>query len=129
VLLDGTVPTAVFGLACLGSLASSRPLIYRFAIEAIGADSPRGRAFADSWRHRGFRRAFRVATVVSGVAFLGEAAVQVVIIQTAFADTAKATANWLPLAVAGVVSLWNVSYARRGRRREAAARTEQAAPV
>ena len=36
VLVEGSVPTAVFGLLCLGSLWARRPLIYRFAIEFIG---------------------------------------------------------------------------------------------
>ena len=53
VLVEGSVPTAVFGAVCLGSLWSSRPLIYRFAREAprhrhrhaglLGRDSCAGR--------------------------------------------------------------------------------------
>ena len=35
VLLDGTVPTAVFGAVCLGSLGSKRPLMFRFALETM----------------------------------------------------------------------------------------------
>jgi hypothetical protein len=35
VLLDGSAPTAVFGVICLGSLWSERPLIYRLALETI----------------------------------------------------------------------------------------------
>src|ERR1700759_642568 len=46
VLIEGSVPTAVFGLLCLGSLWGRRPLIYRFAVEFIGADTPKGRDFA-----------------------------------------------------------------------------------
>lgn len=117
VLLDGTVPTAVFGAACVGSLWSRRPLIYRFALEAIGADTTRGREFADRWRYPGFRHAFRLTTVVWGAAFLAEAAVQVLIIQTASIGTAKTTSNVMPLVVGGLVVAWNVSYAKRGRRR------------
>ena len=45
VLAEGSVPTAVFGLLCLGSLRSRRPLIYRFAIEFMGPDTPKGRDF------------------------------------------------------------------------------------
>jgi hypothetical protein len=51
VLLDGTVPTAVSGVVCVGSLWSKRPMIYRFALEAMGPDSPKGRDFADRWRY------------------------------------------------------------------------------
>jgi hypothetical protein len=45
VLVEGSVPTAVFGLLCLGSLWTSRPLIYRLTLELIGGGSPRGRDF------------------------------------------------------------------------------------
>ncbi len=116
VLLDGTVPTAVFGAVCLGSLWSSRPLMLRFALEAIGADTPKGRDFADKWRYPGFRHAFRVTTVVWGTAFLAEAAAQALIIETSSVGVAKATSNVMPLAFMAVVIAWNVSYAKHGRR-------------
>ena len=134
VLLDGTVPTAVFGVVCIGSLWTKRPMIYRFALESMGPDTPKGRDFADQWRYAGFRHAFRVTTVVWGVAFLAEAAVQVVIIQTASTSIAKATSNVMPLVVAGLVVVWNISYGRRGRRRgelaqQARARGESPPPM
>ena len=53
VLLEGSVPTAIFGAVCFGSLWTSRPLMYRFAVEFIGPDTPRGRDFADLWRYPG----------------------------------------------------------------------------
>ncbi len=58
VLLEGSVPTGIFAVVCLASLWSSRPLIFRFALEFIGADTPKGRDFADRWRYDGFRHAF-----------------------------------------------------------------------
>ena len=62
-------------------------------------------------------------TVVWGLAFLAEAAAQVVIIESASAGVAKTTANLLPLAVAGVVAAWTAGYGRRSQRRgELAAR-------
>src|SRR5712671_6240456 len=39
VLVEGSVPTAVFGLLCLASLRSRRPLIFRFALEFMGPDT------------------------------------------------------------------------------------------
>jgi hypothetical protein len=42
VLLEGSVPTAVFAVVCLGSLWSKRPLMFRFALEFIGPDTLRG---------------------------------------------------------------------------------------
>lgn len=132
VLLDGTIPTAVFGVVCLASLWSSRPLMLRFALETIGADTPNGRDFADKWRYEGFRHAFRVTTVVWGLAFLAEAAMQAVIIEVASSDTAKTTSNLLPLVFAAGLIVWNVWYAKRGARRgailEAAARARGDTP-
>lgn len=74
VLLEGSVPTAAFGLVCLASLWSQRPLMFRFALEFIGPATPKGRDFDDRWRYAGFRRTFRVITAVWGVAYLAEAA-------------------------------------------------------
>jgi len=133
VLLDGTLPTAVFGVVCVGSLWSKRPIIYRFALEATGPDTPKGRDFAARWRYPGFRHAFRVITVVWGLAFLAEAAAQIVIIQAASTGTAKASSNVMPLVVAGLVVIWNISYAKRSQRKgelaERAPRTRGDAPL
>jgi len=116
VLLDGTVPTAVFGAVCLGSLWSRRPLMFRFAVETMGAETAQGRDFADKWRYAGFRHAFRVTTVVWGIAFLAEAATQILIIETTSTGVAKATSNLMPLGFAAIVIAWNIAYAKRGRR-------------
>jgi hypothetical protein len=117
VLLEGSVPTAVFGAVCIGSLWTARPLMYRFAIEFIGADTPKGRDFADNWRYIGFRHAFRVTTVVWGVAYLAEAIARVFIVESASTGTALALSKVTPYAVAGVLAVWNVAYARRSQRR------------
>ena len=42
VLLEGSVPTALFGLACLGSLWARRPLMFSFALEFAGPDTAQG---------------------------------------------------------------------------------------
>lgn len=117
VLLDGIVPTAVFGVVCLGSLRLERPMIFRLALESMGADTAKGRDFANRWRYPGFRHAFGVMTVVWGLSFIVEAATQGVIIETTSASTAKATSNLMPVAVAAVVVAWTVAYAKRSRRR------------
>jgi hypothetical protein len=124
VLVEGSVPTAVFGLLCLGSLWSSRPLIYRFALEFIGEDTPRGRDFSGHWRYRGFRRVFRLFTVVWGVAYLAEAAARVVIVETMSTAAALTASKVMPYAVAAALVGWMIAYGRRARRegeRQAAA--------
>src|ERR1019366_2093984 len=103
VLVEGSVPTAVFGLVCLGSLWSSRPLMFRFALEFMGADTPKGRGFDARWRYAGFRRTFRVMTAVWGVAYLAEAAARVVIVETTTTATALTVSKVMPYAVAAVL--------------------------
>jgi len=117
VLLEGSVPTAVFGAVCIGSLWSARPLMYRFAIEFIGADTPKGRDFADKWRYEGFRHAFKVTTVVWGVAYFVEAFARVIIVESTSTGTALALSKVMPYAVAAMLAVWNVAYARRSRKR------------
>jgi hypothetical protein len=117
VLLEGSVPTAVFGTVCLGSLWTKRPLMYRFAVEFIGPDTPKGRDFADRWRYPEFRHAFRVTTVVWGVAFLAEAATRIVIVESTSTATALGISKGSPYAVAGALVAWNIAYGRRARRR------------
>ena len=128
VLLEGSVPTAVFGVVCLGSLWSSRPLIFRFAHEFIGEDTPKGRDFARRWQYPGFRRVFRVMTLVWGSAYLTEATVRIVIVEATSASTALVISKVMPLAVAGVLAVWTILYGRRVKRKrerlEAAAQAE-----
>jgi hypothetical protein len=132
VLLEGSVPTAVFGMVCLGSLWTRRPLMYRFAVEFIGADTPKGRDFADRWRYREFRHAFKVTTVVWGVAFLAEAAARIVIVESASAGAALGISKVMGYPVAGVLIAWNIAYGRRAKRtgeaRGAAARARGEVP-
>ncbi len=127
-LLEGSVPTAVFGLVCLGSLRASRPLIFRFALEFIGAETPKGRDFAARWRYPGFRRVFRVFTAVWGVAYLAEAAARVILVETTTTATALTVSKVMPYAVAVVLVRWMIVYGRRAKRRgEALAAAAQAA--
>ena len=116
VLVEGSVPTAVFGLLCLASLRSRRPLIFRFALEFMGPDTPRGRDFDGLWQYYGFRHVFRVFTVVWGVTYLAEAAARIVIVETTSTGTALAVSKVMPYAVAGLLALWMVFYGRRARR-------------
>jgi hypothetical protein len=132
VLIEGSVPTAVFGLVCLGSLWAQRPLIYRFALEFMGPDTPKGRDFKSLWRYQGFRHVFRLYTVVWGVVYLAEAAARIVIVETTSTSTALAVSKVMPYAVAGALVAWMVAYGRRAKRegeRLAAAADATGTPV
>ena len=117
ILAEGSVPTAIFGLACLGSLWASRPLIFRFALEFIGADTPRGHGLATQWQYPGFRHVFRLFTLVWGTAYLAEAAARVVIIEMASTGTALLVSKIMPYAVAALLVGWTNLYGQRARRR------------
>jgi hypothetical protein len=116
-LLDGLVPTVALGAACLASLLSSRPLMFRLALEMMGQDTAKGREFADMWDNSDFRRSFHVITIVWGLVFLAEAGLQGLIIETQSIDTAKQTSNLMPVAVLVVTFAWTRRYGQRTEQR------------
>lgn len=134
VLIEGSVPTALFGLACLGSLWSRRPLIYAFALEFTGPDGAQGREMIRLWQYQGFRRIFRIMTVVWGVGYLVEAAIRVVIVENTSTGTALAVSKIMPFVFAAVLVAWTFGYGQQGHKgrqiearlvAEAAASSEQ----
>lgn len=117
VLMEGSVPTAMFGLACLGSLWTQSPLMFAFAIQFIGRDTARGREMLGLWQYDGFRQIFRVITAVWGVAFLVEAALRVVIVYNTSTGTALALSKVMTYAFVAVFLAWTIAYGRyRGRK-------------
>jgi hypothetical protein len=116
-LLDGLVPTVAFGLVCLLSLFSRRPVMFRIALEMMGEDTAKGQVFAGMWEYAEFRRVFRMITVVWGLVFLAESAVQAVIVETASINTAKQTSNLVPVAVLVLTFAWTRNYGRRAQQR------------
>jgi hypothetical protein len=125
VLIEGSVPTGVFGLACLGSLWARRPLMFHFALQFIGPDTPRGREFDGLWQYQEFRHAFRNLTTVWGLAYLAEAVARVVIVERASTGIALSISKAMPLAVTAGLAVWTVIYStyqkRKGERLGAAA--------
>jgi hypothetical protein len=116
-LVEGSVPTGVFGLACLGSLWARRPLMFSFALEFNGPDTAKGREMSRLWQHEGFRRVFRIITVVWGVGFLLEAALRVIIIYNTSTGTALASSKVTPFVFAAIFSAWTVAYGTRQRKK------------
>lgn len=131
VLLEGAVPTTIFALAMLGSLFARRPLMFYFAHESMGRDTPKGRDFDDLWQYPGFRHGFRVMTVVWGVTYLALAAAHIVIVETQSTGTALSISKVLPYLVLAILIPWTILFAKRGQRQgeraEAAGRAASAA--
>jgi hypothetical protein len=109
-LVEGAVPSLVFALACLGSLRSAKPLIYRFAVELLGPGTPKGREVVAAWQYPGFRRAFRVITATWGVAYLIEVAARLVVVETTSTGIALLFSKLIPYIFAFALSGWTLSY-------------------
>ena len=118
-LVEGSVPTAVFAVACLGSLWARRPLMFSFALEFTGPDTTQGREMTRLWQYEGYRRIFRVITAVWGAGFLLEAAVRVVVVYHTSAGTALAISKVTPFLFIGVLSAWTVAYGAHRKRKGA----------
>lgn len=107
----------------LGSLFAERPLMFYLALESIGRETAKGRDFAARWQYAGFRRTFRVMTLVWGVTYLAVAASHIVIIETESVGTALSVSKVLPYIVLGILITWTIGYGKRAQRRgEAPAR-------
>jgi hypothetical protein len=116
-LLEGTVPSLVFAVACLISLRSAKPLIYRFAVQLLGPKSPKGRQLTDAWRFPVFRRAFGVITLAWGVAYLIEVAVRLVVVEITSTGIALVFSKVVPYLFAVCLAGWTVAYAEHERRK------------
>ncbi len=116
-LLEGSVPTAVFGVACFGSLRTRRPLMFSFALEFTGPDTAKGREMTRLWQYEGYQRVFRVITAVWGVGFLCEAALRVVIVDNTSTGTALAISKVMPFLFVAIMSAWTVAYGTRHRKK------------
>jgi len=132
VLMEGSVPTAMFGVACLGSLWTRRPLMYIFSVEFIGPDTAKGREMISLWQYQGFQRIFRIITAVWGVGFLLEAALRVAIVYNTSTSTALSLSKVMPYIWVGIFVAWTVGYGRyqekKGERMMAAAAAAVAGP-
>ena len=128
-LVEGSVPTAIFGVACLGSLWARRPLMFSFALEFTGPGTAKGREMTRLWQYEGYRRVFRTITAVWGAAFLLEAALRIVIVYNTSTGTALASSKVTPFLWAAIMSAWTVAYGahhkKKGERMAAAAATSE----
>jgi hypothetical protein len=116
-LVEGAVPSLVFALACLVSLRAAKPLIYRFAVELLGPDTPKGRDVIGAWRYPGFRRAFQVITAAWGVAYLIEVAARLTVVETTSTGIALLFSKLIPYVFAFALALWTLVYGEREKKK------------
>jgi hypothetical protein len=117
VLLEGSVPTAALGLACLGSLLTSRPLMLGVVLETLGPDTPTGREVEEWQASPGGHRVFRFVTIVWAIAYLGEATARVIIVEATSAGTALLIVKVMPWVVTVGMIRWTISYLQRAARK------------
>jgi hypothetical protein len=80
-LMRESIFTAVFGLACFGSLLLPRPMMFHIGRHFIaGGDATRRRRYDASWALTDVRFTSRLITVVWGSVYLGEFAIRVALI-------------------------------------------------
>ena len=124
-LVEGLVPTGIFGVACLGSLRARRPLMFTFALEFTGPDTSQGREMVQLWEFEGYRRVFRTITAVWGCGFLFEAALRIFIVYNTSTGTALTLSKITPFVFVGIFSAWTLGYGtyqkRKGERMAAMA--------
>jgi hypothetical protein len=116
-LIEGSVPTGVLGVAFLGSLRARRPLMFSMALEFIGPQTEKGLEMTTFWAHPAFRRSMRIMTAVWGLGFLVEAAARIVIIYSTSTGTALAISKVMPFVVVGVLLAWTMAYGNLQRRK------------
>jgi len=127
VLLEGSVPTALTGLAFVGSLLATRPLMFRLATEfGGGTDSPRGRELAAKWAEPAFRHVIGVITAMWGTGYLAEALARLIIVENTTTSTALVISKVMPWVVTGLLLACTFGY-RRYRLARLARRSARAA--
>jgi hypothetical protein len=115
-LAEGSVPSVIFAVACLASLRTKEPLIYRIALEFVGPDSRRGREITSAWPSPVFKRAFRIITVAWGVGYIIEAALRMVVALTTSTGVALLCSKVAPYVFAAVLAAWTLVYGERRRK-------------
>lgn len=127
-LIRESLFTGFFGLACLISLSCRRPLFFFFGRYAAAGSDPAKLAWYDGlWQQGGFRRMYRIITLVWGLVLVGEFALRLVLIYTVSPAMVLAVSPVALGAVSLLAGLWTAKYAARSGKALASARTS--API
>ena len=110
--------TALFGLACFGSLLLPRPMMFYFGRHFMaGGDATRRRRYEASWSLPEVRFASRLITVVWGSVYLGEFAARVALIFLVPVSWVLVMSPVLLGSLTLVTIMWTFHYAKRARER------------
>lgn len=115
ILLKGAALTAAFGLACVVSMVGRRPLIFYFAQAFYGGrhSAEGARLDAGHDRYREARFYWRTVTAGWGIAYLLEATVLYLVIQSAATGAALTFSRTVPWLVFGLLLAWTIWWGAR----------------
>ncbi|HMH92754.1 MAG TPA: hypothetical protein VK586_16915 [Streptosporangiaceae bacterium] len=112
-------------LDVIGTLVLAGIVAGAMAGRVTGPETAKGHEMTTLWGDAGFRRVFRIITVVWGAGFLAEAVLRVVIVYNTSTGTALAISKVMPFICAAVLPAWTVGFGasqrRKGERMAAAA--------
>ncbi len=117
-LLRESLFTAMFGLACFGSLLLPRPMMFYFGRHfMVWGDPVRRVRYEASWALAEVRFASRLVTVVWGTVYLGEFAMRVALIFLVPVAWVLVISPVLLGSLTLITIVWTFRYAKRARER------------
>jgi intracellular septation protein A len=112
--IDGSVITGCIGLAYLVSLGLKRPLIYYFSRPWVTKNVPEAiKEYDAKWENPGFRKAMTVISIVWGVGFLIQAAINLALVFTINIDLLMILSPVLTYGNIGLLVIWTTIYSLR----------------
>jgi hypothetical protein len=117
ILLEGAVPTMLFSLACLLSVALRRPLMFVLLQAVAGTRGITASELRALGRNSSIRDDFRVITLVWGFGFLVESLLKATVVLSSSTGLALTVSKVVAYPVAAILLLWTAWYLRRARRR------------
>ncbi|WP_405709029.1 hypothetical protein OG264_13305 [Streptomyces xanthophaeus] len=116
-LIKDSAVTGLFGLLCLATLATARPLMFYFGRKFATDGAPESTAWWNGlWQYEGFRTTMRRMTLVWGVAYVIESLVRIALAYVLDTDTMVIVS---PIMIYGVLTALGVWTARYGKRSQA----------
>lgn len=111
---------AVFGIACLLSLPTSRPLMFYVSRAfAAGEDAHSKAAWNERLANAGFLRGMRILTAVWGIGTLAHAALGIAAVFLLPAKVGVVAEPAIALAILGALLAWTAAFQRRAQARAA----------
>jgi hypothetical protein len=113
-LVKDSFATAVAGLFFLGSCLAGRPLVYYSVRRLLAAQPERAARMEGMWdASPGYRRVFRVMSVVWGAGLLTEAAARVPLVYLLPTDVMAGLSSLMFATTMILLVAWNIWYGKR----------------